>query len=513
MRKVLGCSSVSVAIVAIAAASFMVGASWSHRDGTSPSRQAERKILYYGCPMHPLYHADKPGECPTCGMRLEPVYADVAARSPRDDDDMPTPRSDAVQVTPDRQQAIGVKFGVADEVAGMRSLRTTGRVVPGENATYRLNAAVDGWIRDVRGATTGSFVQKNQILATFYAPEFLAAEQAYLFAAGALDRFQTTGTETDSQIELTRANIQQAVDSLRNLGMSDLQIRELEQNRQLVQNIYITAPVSGFVLERGLSVGQRFQTGTEFFRIAELSHVWILADIFEDQAQHVQPGTIARVTAVQQRRQITARVSSVQPVFDDLTRTLKVRLEAANPGFVLKPGMFVDVEIPIELPQTLTVPADAVIDSGLRKTVFVDRGNGYFESREVETGWRADDRVEVRRGLTRGERIVVSGTFLLDSESRMKAPALEKGRATARDPVCGMEVDKVLASKAGRQVDRDGQAYFFCSDACKKRFDEEPERYLSGRHADGVALSGAQAWLSPSAQTSGRMASGARPGK
>jgi len=155
-----------------------------------------------------------------------------------------------------------------------------------------------------------------------------------------------------------------------------------------------------------------------------------------------------------------------------------VRLEADNPGFFLKPDMFVDVELPISLPPAIAVPADAVLDSGLKKTVFVDLGNGLFEPREVETGWRFDNRVEIKKGLSLGERIVMSGTFLIDSESRMELAATGMYGKLSKDPVCGLDVSINKAEKAGLKIIYKGRAYYFSSDECKARFDKNPDQFV-----------------------------------
>jgi Cu(I)/Ag(I) efflux system membrane fusion protein len=197
----------------------------------------------------------------------------------------------------------------------------------------------------------------------------------------------------------------------------------MAKRRELVQDIQVESPVDGIVLKRSVSPGLRFDRGFEFYRIADLNHVWILADAYRDQVQFIRRGASARITSAEASRTLSATVSQSEPIFDEATLTLKVRLEAANPKLALKPGMFVDVELPVNLPPTLVVPADAIVDTGLRKTVFVDRGNGYFEPRLVETGWRIGDDVQVTKGLVNGEHIVISGTFLVDSESRMKAVA------------------------------------------------------------------------------------------
>ncbi len=216
------------------------------------------------------------------------------------------------------------------------------------------------------------------------------------------------------------AGIERIADGLRNMGVSNSQLRAMAKRRELVQDIQVQSPVDGFVLKRSISPGLRFDRGFEFYRIADLNRVWILADVYRDQLPFIRRGASARITAAGTAGALPATVSLSEPIFDETTQTLKVRLEAANPKLALKPGMFVDVEFPVDLPLALAVPADSIVDSGLRKTVFVDHGNGYFEPRVVETGRRIGDDVEVTKGLVPGERIVISGTFLIDSESRMK---------------------------------------------------------------------------------------------
>jgi YHS domain-containing protein len=157
---------------------------------------------------------------------------------------------------------------------------------------------------------------------------------------------------------------------------------------------------------------------------------------------------------------------------------MKLRLEAENPGYLMRPDMFVDVELPINLPPAITVPSDAVLDSGLKKTVFVDQGNGLFEPRQVETGWRLGNRVEIIKGLVAGERIVTSGTFLIDSESRMEMAAAGMVGTLVKDPVCGVDVSVNKAEKAGRKSKYKDVTYYFSSDDCKQKFDKNPVQYI-----------------------------------
>jgi membrane fusion protein, copper/silver efflux system len=460
----------SLALVLIVTA-FVAGSRWGHRSGAPPA--PTQKVLYYACPMHPQYKSDRAGDCPSCGMRLEPVYAESArpAASAAGGPQLP---SGAVQVSPERQQAIGVRLGVAERVSGTRTLRTTGRVAADDNATYPLVSGVDARVREVRSPTTGTLVRRNETLASLYAPELLITAQGYLIA---LNNSENPGTKDPNQLAVAKTNLQRAEDSLRNLGVSEAQIEEMRTKRQATPGITIASPVDGFILQRNILVGQRVDRGTELYRIADLRRIWIFADVYENQLPFIHSGMKAGITAAQQNRKYEAVVSGAQPIFDEATRTMKVRLETDNPGFVLKPGMFVDVAFAIDLPATLAVPADAIVDTGLRKTLFVDRGNGFFDARQVETGWRIGDQVEVTKGLMEGERIVISGTFLIDSESRMKSAAQGVFGAAAKDPVCGMDVDQKRAAAAGRTSEHNGTTYYFCSDLCKKQFDAEPAKY------------------------------------
>ena len=481
MKRIIAVTAVAASL---AVGSFAGGAWWTHRSGAAHASAHAAPV--YTCPMHPEYRSDHPGDCPICGMDLEPARRDGAAAAAGAGHGIP-PR--AVHVTAERQQAIGVRLGVVSRVDGSRRLRTTGRVVADENRTYPIVAAVSGWIREVDSVTTGDAVKKEQVLASFVAPEaeFKSAQQSYYTGLEAFYRMVAVQAQPQSQPQshdsAGAAGIDRMADALRSMGVPNSQLREMGRRRQVVPDIRVESPVDGFVLKRSVSPGLRFDRGFEFYRIGDLNRVWILADVYRDQLPSIHRGASARITTAAEGREVSATVSASEPTFDETTQTLKVRLEAANPQRALKPGMFVDVEFPVHLPPALVVPADAVVDSGLRKTVFVDSGNGSFEPRLVETGQRIGDDVEVTKGLVAGERIVISGTFFIDSESRMKKPAPlasaapQASAAPAVDPVCGMPVDAKEAGAAGRTAPHGDHAFFFCSDDCKQRFTADPARY------------------------------------
>jgi RND family efflux transporter MFP subunit len=463
-------------VVCVAAASFFAGLGLRKKPEGAAAAPGGRRILYYHDPMHPAYKSDKPGIAPDCGMQLEPVYADGAEVGAKAD--QPPMPPGTVTVSPEKQQLIGVKTAEVTRASGAEALRVPGRVAADETRVYRIAAATSGWIRQVGPAVSGSIVQKDELLATFYNRDFLTAQQTYLYALNTTDRYKDT--ESAEQLKVTGLQARAALENLEYLGMGDTQIREIERTRQIVRNIELRAPVAGQVLAREVFPGLPFDRGAQLFRIADLSRVWVYADVFEHDAWLLRTARSA-VVSRQGGRAVVARISKTLPQFDPATRTLKVRLEVENPDYALRPDMFTEVEFRVTPPASISVPTDAVIDSGLHKTVYVDRGNGHFEPRSVETSWRFGDRVGIARGLEAGERIVVAGNFLIDSESRMQAAAAspEAGpqatQSKMHDPVCGMEVDpaKAVHSEYG------GKTYYFCSQNCKRDFDANPAKYLA----------------------------------
>jgi Cu(I)/Ag(I) efflux system membrane fusion protein len=429
-----------------------------------------RSILYFACPMHPQYRSDKSGDCPSCGMRLEPVYnGDSGTQNPRD----PMPPG-SLHVSAERQQSIGLRIEAATRSATLHTIRVSGRITLDEARIFPITTAVEGLIRGTPAVVTGAMVRKDELLATFYNRDFLTAQQSYLYALNTVDRFKDN--ENAEQLKLTQAQLRAAEENLRFLGMGETQLQEIARTRQPAREIELRSPVAGLVLTRNAATGVRFDRGTALFQIADISRLWALADLFGEEARYVHPGQNARIILPDQRIALVATFSATLPQFDPASRALKARLELQNPGLILRPDMFVEVEFPVQMPAAITVPADAVVDSGLKKTVFIAKGDGYFEPRMVETGWRFGERVEVVKGLTAGEQIVVSGNFLLDSESRMRMTGQATGseqRAAASvvDPVCGMEVDP---ARAARKSSYKGKTYYFCSDQCKREFDRDP---------------------------------------
>jgi Cu(I)/Ag(I) efflux system membrane fusion protein len=305
---------------------------------------------------------------------------------------------------------------------GSYTVRLFGRVAADEQHVYALNAGIEGTIREVSPITTGSRVRKNQLLDTYTAPELLMSVQAYILALDGLDRRRkgelageelppiVSSTPTGVVINSIRSNFQQRIDRLRLLGMSDLQIDEIARTRDVPPFIKILAPSDGIVLARNASPGRTFVRGEEWFRIADLRRVWVVVDVFGDDATRIRSGMAARVSLPRERRTFTARVSDVPPQYNPETRTRTVRLEVENLEDVLRPEMPVDVELSMSFAPTVVVPsAEAVIESGL-KTTASSSGHRDREPREVRPGGGVmGDRNRAR--LTPGDRVVGSGTF------------------------------------------------------------------------------------------------------
>jgi Cu(I)/Ag(I) efflux system membrane fusion protein len=455
--------------------SFLVG-TWIRHRATSQGKTEWRKILHYVDPMHPSYTSDKPGIAPDCGMQLVPVYADGSQVGANNDNGTALPPG-TVQLSPEQQQLIGVKIGQVEMAGGGQNLRLQGRVVPDELRTYVINATIDGWITGIGNNTTGSIVRKNEILGTFYSPEFLSAQQALIFALGSMDRSMNTTGSNQAQKDQTQqfnVNLMQYRDALRNLGMGDVQVADIIRTRKYNENINIASPGAGLVLSRNISAGQRFERGKELYRITDISSVWVYVDTYGSEVDQVKPGTKVRINIPNRAQIFNGVVSKVPPTFDPVTRTLRVRVEVNNPGNILRPDMFVDCELPVKRPSMLSVPTEALVDSGLKKVVFIEKKTGVFEPREIETGAAYGGRVEVISGLKAGERIAISGTFLLDSESRMKTTAAGITSTPQLDPVCGMYVDEARAKAAGLTAESGGKTYYFCSAEDKKSFLKNP---------------------------------------
>lgn len=453
------------AFLVVAAAAFHAGR-WSEQ---RPASALESPALYYYCPMHPAYRSHRPGDAPCCGMRLEAMFRTGKGAS--------APGPGAVAGFAEKVTRAGIRTEAPVSIGGVESIRVPGRVAADERLIYRLNTAAAGWVRSVFANTAGSIVERDEPLASFYARELLTSQQSYIFALTTLDNHLRNRAH-EAQLASTRNQVQATGDALRSFGMSETQLAEIARTRRVADEIVLRSPVRGLILRRNVSVGQRFASGEELYVVADIGRVWIIADVYARDVARTAPGRHAIVTLPDGPRTMAGRVSQVLPQYDLTNRTYKVRLEVDNSDNTLRPDMFVQVEFKARLPEGLTVPADALVHSGRGKIVYVADDQG-FHPRVVETGWRTADRVQIVKGLQAGERVVVSGTFLVDSETRMRttnASAAETQASTSAetDPVCGMTAKPDWAS-----VQHGGRTYRFCSATCKRQFEASPEKFLA----------------------------------
>ena len=379
----------------------------------------ERKILYYEDPMHPQYRSDKPGIAPDCGMKLTPVYAEETGPAAPATPGAAPSTPGAVQISAARQQLLGVVTEPARYRTLDKTLRTVGRVALDEERLANVHVKVSGWIQKVFVDYTFQHVTKGDPLFTLYSPELLATEQEFLLA---LKAERELGSSSFSEVAVGGKNLLEA--ARRRLELWDLtadQISELENTGKPQREITFYSPASGHVVERKAFPNQYVTPDTELYKLADHSEVWVYADIYEPEIPMVEVGAEATLTAAALPGQtLKGRVIFIQPHLMSETRTLPVRIEFPNPDLKLKPEMFVNVELHRSLGRQLTVPVDAVLNSGERQRVFVDRGNGAFEPREVELGERVDDFIAITKGLRAGEKVVTRANFLIDSESNLR---------------------------------------------------------------------------------------------
>ncbi len=325
-----------------------------------------------------------------------------------------------VQLSPQRMQAIGVKTALVEMRNVSNVLRVPGNVDMNQRQLAYLQTRFPGWIQKVFANATYQYVRKGQPVFAIYSPELVSTEQEYLLAKQNQQTFATDahGTAAREGDWLFQA----AADRLRQFGVPPSEISRLEQTGTVQHDVSIDSPASGYITEFNALPNQYVQADTKLYTIADLSTVWVNANVFQTDVGALKPGMPATITIdTYPGRTFRGRIDQVLPQVDITTRTVSVRFVFDNPGIVLKPGMYVNVSIAVPLGHQLVIPASGVLHSGTRDIAFIDHGNGYLEPREIEVGTRLDDHVVVLTGLKPGERIVSSANFLVDSESQLQA--------------------------------------------------------------------------------------------
>src|SRR5213594_3635190 len=354
-----------------------------------------------------------------------------------------TPSLAPVELSPERMQSIGVRTGQIEYRNIDSDIRATGNVDVDERRLAYIQTRYPGWVKDVLINATYQFVKKGDALFTIYSPELVASQQEYLLARANAQRVSRSSVEGVSSGADTLYH--SARERLLQWNMSESDISDLEASGKPLANFTFTSPVSGYVIERMVLPNAYVQPEMRLYTIADLSSVWVNAQVFQEDAGKLKPGDPAEVTVdAYPNRTFHARVEQVLPQIDPATRTLRVRLKMPNPNLLLKPGMFVNVRLSAPLGRQLFVPASAVLQGGTRQVVFVARGQGSFEPREVQLGTRTDGGFVVLKGLHAGDTVATSANFLIDSESQLQAAA---GAYTPPPAGAGTEM-----SATGQQV-------------------------------------------------------------
>lgn len=355
----------------------------------------------------------------------ERAQAPHAASSQQPTSPAPAPSAmvsggNTITISPERLQTIGVKFELVKPRSLEKIIRTVGRVEIDERRLAHVNIKLEGWIDKLLVNSTGERVSKGQILFTIYSPELVATQEEYLLAlkggkALGGSEFPEVAQGATSLLEVTRRR-------LRLWDITEDHIQDLERTGTVLKTLPIHSPGTGTVIKKVAVAGMRVNPGDELYTIADLSRIWVQADIYEYELPSIKPGQTAKVTlSYDPRTVLTARVGFIYPTLDPQTRTAKVRFELENPGERLKPDMYANVELKIPLGTRLAIPRDAILESGERQVIFIHHGGGKLEWRNVKLGVQAGDWVEVAEGLKEGDHIVTSANFLIDSESQLKA--------------------------------------------------------------------------------------------
>ncbi|MBS1190168.1 MAG: hypothetical protein H6R10_1960 [Rhodocyclaceae bacterium] len=416
MKRTAAFAAAIVAVLIAAGGGYWLGTrqaapSAAGPQATAPGGKQERKLLYYRNPMGLPDTSPVPRKDPM-GMDYVPVYEGEEEAGPA--------APNEVRISTDKVQKLGVRTEAARMRALDRVVRAAGRIEPDERRTYTISPKFEGYVERLHVNATGQPVGKGQPLFEVYSPELVSAQREYAIAAQGVEALKGSSSEAQSGMrELAQASLLR----LRNWDISEEQIRALAKSGETRRTLTFRSPVAGIVTEKKAVQGMRFMPGEALYQVADLSAVWVVADVFEQDIGLVTPGARARVTLdAYPGKVFEGKVSYVYPTLNAATRTVPVRIELANPGLQLKPGMFAQVELPVAgKGPVVTVPTSAVIDSGTRQIVLVQHGEGRFEPREVKLGARGQDYVEVLTGVKEGEPVVVTANFLIDAESNLKA--------------------------------------------------------------------------------------------
>ncbi len=381
---------------------------------------AERKIVYYRNPMG-LPDTSPVPKKDSMGMDYIPVYEGEE------------PQGSQVAISPEKVQKLGVRTEAAAVRELERSVRAVGTVQVDERRVHTIAPKFEGWIEQLHVNATGQPVGRGQALMDVYSPELVSAQQEYAVAWQGMEALKGATGEAQAGMKQVAEG---ALLRLRNWDISPEQIQRLQKEGKASRLLTLRSPVNGVVLEKTAVQGMRFTPGEALYRIADLSSVWLMVDVFEQDLGLVRPGQDAQITVnAYPGKVFRGKVTFVYPTVNPQTRTAQVRVELANPAGLLKPAMYASVELAAGTREkALAIPASAVLNTGTRQVVLVELAEGRYEPRPVRLGGQSGDYVQVLEGLDEGEKVVVSANFLIDAESNLKAALSSFGAKASQEP-------------------------------------------------------------------------------
>ncbi len=396
-------------------------AAWSHHLATRTAAAVVQQQKFI-CPMHPQIVTDQKSECPICGMNLVPAGTSATSAAASADG---LPGLAPVELSADRIQLMGMKTAAAVKEKLGTTLRAVGFVVPTEDGVVSINIRYSGWVDSLPVVQTGQLVQKGDVLAMLYSPELLNAQTVYLNTIKWSEKRPSGVQATPVGNDLERDPRLR----LELIGVAPEDVDAITASGQPLKTMPLRAPSRGYVARKSVLKGLFVAAGTEMFQLADLSTVWVLADVHEADLARVRVGQKATyASSSAPGKKFAGRVSFIYPALNAGSRTLQARVELPNPRLELRPGMFGDVLLETGADDAVVIPAEAVVDTGQHRYVFVELGGGRFEPRAVKTGASADGKVAVLEGLAEGEKVVTRANFLLDSESRLRAAVEGHGK-------------------------------------------------------------------------------------
>ena len=373
---------------------------------------------YYTCTMHPSVHLHDPdAKCPVCGMNLVPIMKHGAASADANPTATAQESTREFTVPTERQQQIGVTYATVVRAPLSQTVRAVGMVAPDKARHWEFVARVDGYVQSLHVTSPGELVEKDQPLLTIYSPDLLTAERELASLLQMRDQARTTEARRTAQ-----GLIDSAKRRLAQWNVTPAQIAELERTRQPQETLTLLSPFRGLVEAVPVDQGRNVKMGDHLVDVADLSQVWVWADVYENELSLVRLGQGVEVsTAAYPGERFAGKVTLINPFLDPAQRTAKVRIDLPNPDFRLRPAMYVDAVLATGgSREALTIPVGAVMPTGNRSVVFVDKGQGRLEPRAVGLGGKYGDRYEVKAGLDEGERIVASANFLIDAEATVQ---------------------------------------------------------------------------------------------